>query len=49
MYVHVCLCECVCVLQGIISTVRTQANDSSISANYLEQRIARLPFWWVQL
>lgn len=47
MYVGVCQCEC--VLQGIVSTVRTQADDSSISANYLEQRVTLLPFWWVQL
>lgn len=44
-----CVCLCVSILQGIICTVRTQADDSSISANYLEQSIARLPFWWVQL
>lgn len=38
-----------CALQGIICTVRTQADDPSISANYLEQSVARLPFRWVQL
>lgn len=39
----------VCVLQSIICTVCTQADDPSISAHNLEQGITLLPLRWVQL
>lgn len=37
------------VLQGIVCTVCTQADDSSISAHDLEQGVMHLPLRWVQL
>ena len=40
---------CVVVLQRIICTIGTQADNPSISAHYLEQRITHLPLRWVQI
>lgn len=37
------------LLQGIICTVCTQANDTSIPADNLEQSITHFSLWWVQI